>query len=54
MRVADDQPSEKTLIAMRCNPNGVIPRERRRGIQYAAASRFITIALDYWITRFRG
>jgi hypothetical protein len=26
----------------------------RRGIQYAAASRFITIALDYWITRFRG
>jgi hypothetical protein len=53
MRVADDQPSEKRLIAMRCNPDGVIPRERQ-GIQYAAASRFITIALDCWITRFRG
>jgi hypothetical protein len=26
----------------------------RRGIQYAAASRLISIALEYWITRFRG
>jgi hypothetical protein len=26
----------------------------RRGIQYAAASRSIAGALEYWITRFRG
>jgi hypothetical protein len=27
---------------------------RKRGIQYAAASRSITYALEYWIIRFRG
>src|SRR5437868_414730 len=31
------------------------PNDRlQRGIQYAAASRFITTALEYWITRLRG